>query len=111
MSKRLIAYDEVTGLRTWHDYDASSDETQIGYDCESKPIIELNKAMQNDTGFSKKGIKDEFWLYASIPADVQMKFLIEDGIDVYNKDHTKRLLKKLADPEYRYLKCTTGKHL
>lgn len=110
MSKRLISTDPVTGLMTWHDYDPQTDETYIGYEADASPIIELNKAMQNDEQFSRDGIKDGFWLYASIPVGVQMKWLIEDGIDILKKEHGPRISAKLESPEYRYLKTTTGHH-
>lgn len=110
MSKRLIAYDEITGLETWHDYDPVTDEMTIGYAADSTPILEVNKAMANDTEFSKKGIKDGFWLYASIPAEIQVRWMIEHGIDIMNRHHGPRISKLLNDPEYRYLKTTTKNH-
>lgn len=110
MSKRLLSYDPITGLETWHDYDAQEDKTVIIYSADSKPVLEQNKAMTNDTDFSKKGIKDGWWLYASIPVMVQVKWLIEKGVDVYNKHHGPQISRLLEDPEYRYLKTTTGHH-
>ena len=110
MDKKLLSYDPITGLETYFSHDESTNESTISYAADSSPILEANKKMANDADYSKKGIRQEFWHYASIPVIVQMKLLIEDGIDVYNKDHTAALLKKLDDPDYRYLKCTTGKH-
>ena len=110
MSRRLLNTDPATGLMTWHEYDNSTDTTTIGYSADSDPILELNKAMSNDTDFSKKGIKDGWWLYASIPVILQMKWLTEEGLDIYNPHHSDRLSKKLNDPEYRYLKATAGNH-
>lgn len=109
MDKRLLSYDEVTGLLTWHSYDAQTDETIISYTADSTPILERNKAMANDTEYSSKGIKDEFWHYATIPVAVQMDWLINKGVDIYNKDHSAKISQLLNDPEYRYLK-TTHKH-
>ncbi len=111
MAKRLLSHDPTTGLYTWHDYDPQTDETTIGYTADSTPILEQNKAMAKDDEFSRKGIKDGWWLYANIPVEVQMKWLIEDGIDIYNQRHGKRISRKLEDPEYRYLKTTTGRHI
>lgn len=110
MGKRLISVDEVTGLETWHDYDPLTDETSIIHTQDCQPLLEINKAMANDTELTKKGIKQEFWLYASIPAGVQVKWLVEDGIDIYNKDHSDRVGKKLNDPEWAYLKTTHKYH-
>lgn len=106
-----MSIDPVTGLMTWHSYDPHTDETIISYSADSTPIIEANKKIANDSEITKQGIKQEWWLYASIPVELQMKWLIEEGLDIYSREHTQRLLKKLADPEYQYLKCTYGKHL
>lgn len=95
---------------TWHDHDTVTDETIIGYSADSTPIIEENKILQNDAAFSKNGIKQEFWKYASIPAMVQVDWLINKGVDITNKDHAKKMFALLNDPEYRYLKTTTGRH-
>lgn len=110
MSKRLISTDPVTGLMTWHDYDPLTDEMTIGYSADSTPIIEANKAMQNDADKTKLGIKQEFWHYANIPAAVQIDWLINKGVDINNRDHSKKMFALLNDPEYRYLKTTTGYH-
>lgn len=109
MSKRLLSTDPVTGLMTWHDYDPQTDETIIGYSADSKPVIELNKEMQKSSDFTKKGIGRDFWLYASIPVEVQLDWLINKGVDILNKDHAKKVFQLVNDPEYRHLK-TTEKH-
>ena len=110
MTRRLLGYDPITGLTTWHHYDWTTDETIIETSGDSEPYLELNKAMARDDDFTKKGIKDGFWLYASIPPAVQVKWLVEDGIDVYNPSHGARISAKLEDPEYKYLKTTSGHH-
>ena len=110
MTKRLLNVDPVTGLQTWHEYDYLTDTTTVSYAGDPTPILETNKAMQNDPEFSKKGIKDGFWLYASIPAEVQVKWLIEHKVDILNKEHGPRISRLLNDPEYQYLKTTTGRH-
>lgn len=110
MTRRLLSTDPITGLSTFHHYNADTDETIIETVGDSEPYIELNKARINDTEMSRQGIKDGFWLYASIPPAVQVKWLIEEGIDVYNRDHGARISAKLEDPQYRYLKTTAGHH-
>ena len=110
MSKRLLSTDPVTGLMTWHEYDSMTDETVISYSADSTPVIEENKILQNDADFSKQGIKQEFWKYASIPVEVQLDWLINKGIDITNKDHAKKMFALLNDPDYKYLKTTAGYH-
>lgn len=110
MTRRLLSTDPATGLMTWHEYDPLTDETIISYSADSKPIIESNKAIQNDAEFSKRGIKQEFWKYAEIPVEVQLDWLINKGVDIANKDHAKKMFALLNDPEYKYLKTTSGYH-
>ena len=108
-NERLLSFDPTTGLSEWHSYDATTKTTTIRTEGDCEPFLERNKAMANDDQLTKEGIKNEFWLYASIPPAVQVKLLVEKGIDVYNKNHGARLSKILEDPEYKYLK-TTSKH-
>ncbi len=109
MDKRLLSFDPCTGLKTFHSYNDLTDETFISYEAPSSPIIELNKTLQNDTDYSKAGIKQDFWHYATIPVMVQMEWLINYGIDIYKQEDGPRISSLLNDPDYRYLK-TTEKH-
>ena len=110
MDKRLLSYDPLTGLMTWFSHDSLTDESVISYTADSTPILERNKVMANDTEYSKRGIKEEFWHYATIPVEVQMDWLINKGVDIYNKDHTQKISQLLNDPEYLYLKTTQKYH-
>ena len=110
MDKRLLNYDALTGLFTWHSYDALTDETIISYTADSTPILDVNKKLANDSEYSKDGIKDEFWHYATIPVEVQMDWLINLGVDIYRKEDAKKVSNLLNDPDYLYLKTTTGHH-
>ncbi len=110
MAKRLVSIDPATGLQTWHDYDPLTDETTIGYAADSSSVIELNKAMQKDDQFTKDGIKREFWMYAQIPVEVQVDWLINKGVDILNRDHAKKVFELVNSPEYRHLKTTAGFH-
>ena len=73
-------------------------------------IIEANKALQNSDSFTRKGIKAGWWEYANIPNILIEKWKNELGVDVFNKDHQKKVYSLLNQPEYRYLKTTTKMH-
>lgn len=111
MDKRLLSYDPLNGISTYHSYDNETDTSTLIYTGDCQPVLEANKARANDPDFSKKGIKEEFWLYASIPTMLQLKWLIEEGIDVYKERDAGRVSQKLEDPEFRFLKCTSKKHI
>ena len=110
MDKKLLSTDTLTGIYTYHEYDPLTDETKIIYFGDSEPYLEENKRLANDTEYTKKGFKNEFFKYASIPPAVQVKWLMEHGVDVYNKEHGAAIGKLLEDPQYRYLKTTTKHH-
>lgn len=101
--KRLLDHDELTGVATWFvgDDDPETFHTIITQDVE--PFIERNKALQN-TGREYWKAGGDFRHEATIPVGVQMKWLTEKGVDVYNPDHQKAVIKLLNDPEWRYLK-------
>ncbi len=100
----------MNGINTFHEYDPLSNETTIIHVGDASATLEDNKVKANSAEYTKRGLKNEFMLYASIPAIVQTKLLIEHGIDVYNTDHAERLFKILNDPEYKYLKTTHLTH-
>ena len=110
MGKRLVSYDPMTGLSTYVDYDYSTDTTHVGTEQDVKLLLEVNKILQNDESYSKQGIKDSWWHYASYPAIIIEKWRNEFGVDVFNKDHQKKVLELTNRPEYRYLKTTTKMH-
>ena len=100
MSKRLLDFDPITGLKQFHDYDASEDRTVISYEQDVQPILDRNKELQN----SASGPMGDMCHVASIPSSVQLKWLIEHGVDLSNKDHMPGVKKLLNSNEYRYLK-------
>jgi hypothetical protein len=110
MAERLIDRDPYTGLETYHDYDPATDSMHIIHRAEATPILEANKALANDREYTRKGFKNEFVKYASIPAGVQMDWLINRGVDVYNKEHSKKVWELVNLPEYKYLKTTDIYH-
>lgn len=108
--KRIVDFDPVTGITDTFDYDSETDTVYLGREQEVGHILDLNKRLQNDDDYSKSGIKEEFWHYARIPNVVAEKWLIEDGIDIFNKNHERKVFQKLNSPEYRWLKTTTKRH-
>ena len=110
MGKRIVDYDPMTGVTTTFDYDHSTDKTIIGYEQDVSLLLDANKALQNDEEYSKKGIKDGWWHYASYPAIIIEKWMTEYGVNVFDKDHKKKVLELTNRPEYRYLKTTTKMH-
>lgn len=101
MAKRLLDYDPFTGLMTFHDYDETDDTTIISYEQDVEPILDRNKEMQNH---GPSGPMGDMCHVASIPSSVQLKWLIEHGVDLTNKDHMPAVKRLLNSNEWRYLK-------
>lgn len=100
MTRRLLDYDADTGLKTWHSFDEASQTTALTYEQDCQEILDRNK----DAAADASGPMGDFCHVASIPASVQMKWLIEHGVDLLNPDHAGGVKRLLNDPEWRYLK-------
>lgn len=78
--------------------DAEEGTVQVKYeDVGGDQIIEANKSAR-----THKLTKD-VWHVGSIPASVGMKWLVEEGIDLWNPEHQPAVLRKLMDSDYRHL--------
>jgi hypothetical protein len=108
--RELFSHDPVTGMTVWFDYNELTDETTLEYSQDVEPILEFNKSLANDPEVTKHGIKNEMWLYASIPNGIAMKWLIEEGLDIYDDNAWPQISRKLNDPQYAYLKATHKRH-
>lgn len=109
MDKRLFDYDPLTGVTEYFHYDEATDTTTIETVQDVEPFLDVSKGLANDDSYTKDGIKNEMWHYASIPVGIQMKLLVEHGVDVYNKDHARKMF-QLLDQEYPALKNTRKHH-
>ena len=77
-----------------------SDTVQVKYeDVHGDVIIEENKRAE-----THKKSKD-MWHVGHIPASVGMKWLVEEGIDMWSSDPDMRkaVMRKLMDSDYRHL--------
>jgi hypothetical protein len=110
MSREIFSHDPLTGMTVWFDYNELTDEATLQYEQDVEPLLEMNKALANDTDVTKQGIKQEMWRYASIPVGLQMQWLIEEGLDIYDDNAWPQIFKKLNDPQYQYLKTTHKRH-
>lgn len=88
-------------------FDESANRTIIERVQDVEPILERNKREAADK-VQGAGRSKEMRKVASIPLVVVEKWLREDGLDVFNPDHRVRLLRKLQDPAYRYLRTDSS---
>jgi hypothetical protein len=72
---------------------------QVRYEGHDIPqILEENARAE-----SPKGKGSDFWHVGHIPASVGLKWLVEDGLDMWNPAHQEGVLRKLEDSDYRHL--------
>lgn len=100
MIERPFDYDPSTGLKTTFLFDPTTEEVSLRYEQDCQDILDDNKEADNH-GAHRKG---DMWHVASIPVSVQLKWLVEKGVDVLNPDHKQAVAKLLDDAEWRYLK-------
>jgi hypothetical protein len=103
--------DPFTGIMEtyWHDpMNPDSMTIQTTYDCTD--VIEANKQKVADNRHQRFG-SEMMHHFAEIPNGVVVKFKKDFNIDVFSKEpeQRRRLLRKLEDPEWKYLKTTTAK--
>ena len=73
-------------------------------------MLDINQKIANEPDFTKEGIKQGWWFYASIPVELQIKWLIEEGIDVWKKEDWPRVKAKINDRDFSKVKTTYGRH-
>lgn len=107
--RRLLDWDPATRHSVWHSYDDVTGETTIDSVWDAEPTLELNKAAWKEDELLRPGRMGEFFRVASIPNGVIEKWLIEEGIDLFDRNHWTAVQRKLNDPSWRYLRTSTGR--
>lgn len=110
MSERIIDYDPLTGESVTFKYNHGDDSFTIGHVQDCSHLIEHNKLLAADTEYTKRGIKESWLKYASIPNVVYMNWKQQLGVDLFNRDHMPKVMQLLNSPEYKFLKTTAIYH-
>jgi hypothetical protein len=108
---QILDVNPLTGEVVTFEYHNDTDGFTIGHHQDVTPILEENKRVALDTDKHKRQAKEEWAKYATIPNVVILEWKNKYGVDFFDKNHDKRVFELLEDPEYRYLKRTTYKHV
>ena len=100
--KRFFDYDPLTGIETTFAGGDGAEFSLISTQ-DVQPFIEHNKRLQN-TGKDYWRAGGDWRHEATIPIGVQFEWKQKYGIEVWNPEHGKAVVKKLNDPDWRYLK-------
>lgn len=104
----LFDYDPVTGVSQHFDYDPVTEQIHLTSSQDLTMLMEELKQKRNNPEAWKKGIKQSWAHYATIPPVVELQ-LKRKGIDIYNPHQTKEVLKEI-NTNYPFLKTTTAYH-
>lgn len=95
-------------VKHWRPDGAGGVEVRISQDVSA--LLERNKAAANhNDGYTQSR---EMRRAASIPAIVRQKWLIEEGWDcmqTHDPDVARKLVQKLNDPDWSYLRTASGR--
>ena len=109
--KRLLDVDPITGVECYFDF--QGDQVTLTHEqsmADVQRILDANKRAANDDDKTKRGIKNDWWKYATIPAIVEVEWMTKYGVSLGNQAHKKRIFELLNSPEYKYLKTTSKFH-
>ena len=104
----LFDLDPETGIKTLFDYDPIRDQVFLTYEQDVTGFLDQMQAVRNNPELSAKGIKEDWWHYASIPEVIEME-LMKKGLSLSNKDHMKSILKEI-NANYPHLRATDKWH-
>lgn len=95
---QLIDDGSFNGLKKYiRAFDEDEGTVQVRYEGNDHQIIEDNKRAEAPDK------RSEMWHVGHIPASVGLKWLVEEGIDIWNPHHADAVTKKLMDSDYRHL--------
>ena len=95
----LIDSGDWNGVRRWMRA-TDDDEGTVQVRTESVGIDSILDANKRADAPDKRS---EMWHVGRIPASVGLKWLVEEGLDLWNPHHQDGIAKKLMDSDYRYL--------
>lgn len=104
MSK-FLDFNHQRGTWYEYDYDPQTDTAFVSIKQDVQPVLD-RAAQERNSGINDK--VGDFSKYAIIPAHVEVA-LRQRGINIYNPNQTKELL-KVINSEYPHLKTTNLTH-
>ena len=110
MTKRLLDYDPIYGVSCYMEYQPADQRVVLTHEQDVSLILDANQRDRNDTGKTSRGIKQDWWKYASVPAIVEIEWMQKYGVQLDNPAHKQKIFELLNHPDYKYLRCTDKIH-
>ena len=99
MSKRLLDYDPLTGIKTFHHYDSTTNQTHIEQTQDVQKILDYTKSKANDSSYKRRGIKSDWYHFARVPNTVILELKNKYNLDVFDK-HDLPKVEKVLQRDY-----------
>ena len=92
-------------------FSESEEKLVVKREADVEPVLEQNKRMLRDAETGNGGYSPtrELRRVAQIPNILIEKWMIEEGLDVFKREHWPRVAKKLDDPAYAHLRTAPGR--
>lgn len=100
--KRLLDYDPLTRTQTFHEYDHSSGKTVIETVQDVRGILDHNKRLANDSSYKARGIKQDYYHFATVPNGVLMELIEKYHLDWQRADDLPAI-EKILQRDYKKL--------
>ena len=107
--KLLLDADPITGEKVWFGADKATNQVTITHEQDVDDHLKRAHSQYVDDDLTKKGMKEDFWKYASIPNIIILEMKQKHGVDINNKHHWPRVF-KLLNTEYSRFKTTSKFH-
>ena len=106
MAKHLISHDPISGISAYYEPEGNGGARITHEYADVDGILDNNKLNYNHVnGWNA----DRSWhKVATVPNSLITKWLLEEGIDFYNKEHWPKIKAKLNSSEYLYLRTSPG---
>jgi hypothetical protein len=96
-------------MRTGITVDQSADELVVVHQEDVEKVLDINRRAYNrSSDMVRRGEEWNHW--ARIPPGIAMMWKAEFGIDILNEEHWQAVVKKLHDPDWRYLRTAQGNY-
>lgn len=105
MKWRLLSYDPLTGMKTYHAYDSMAKKNHIRHEYDVGNVLDTN---QIELNASRSDWKGDWHKVAEVPLGVIHQWANEEGLDFYNRDHWPAIRKKLNSNEFRKFRTKGG---
>ena len=106
--RMLLDFNPLTGERVWFGT-TNENKVTITHEQDVDYFLKIAHSQAVDDDFTKKGMKNEFWKYASIPNIIILEMKQKHGVDLHNKNDWPKIL-ELLNTEYSRFKTTTKTH-